>query len=164
LKNGKLTVAVPLGPEGPPPVQAAAEAIKKALTGETQPPADDEDGESVQAAHDAAAPNDRYAQAADYMDRLEHVMKEQDLWPGDMPAEEIEVKGAFGSENLAFEQWLGWVLIPRVREIVETRGDFPNGSAVAAYAVRAFDGYPNAGPVNDLLFSFDEFVNEMAKS
>jgi uncharacterized protein YqcC (DUF446 family) len=155
-----LVVRVKLGPEGPPPVAAVAAAIKAALGGDGVPAA------PAQAAADpwspAPPPADPYATADEFMTRLEAALREVELWPGEKPPGPLEVKGAFGSGNMAFEQWLAWVLVPRVRQIVAERGDFPNGSAVATYARRALDGVPGADRVVDVLYEFDTFVDRLA--
>ncbi len=101
---------------------------------------------------------DIYSVAAKFVRDLEASLKECDLWPGKKPPGEIEVRGAFGCENMAFNQWLAWVLISRVKEIVETRGEFPNGSNVAAYAVREWDGV-DYGRTVEVLSNFDDAIN-----
>jgi uncharacterized protein YqcC (DUF446 family) len=100
---------------------------------------------------------DRPQAALAYMSRLEDAMRRENLWPGDAPAGPIEVRGAFGCENMAFAQWLAWVLIPRVKEIVASGGSFPAGSQVGAYAVRELDG-ADAPEVIALLSEFDRFI------
>lgn len=167
LTGNMLTIGISPADEGPPPIQAIAAAIRAALgiapaaathdegaTADGSPP----DGEDSQ----PPSTGDRYQQAGQYMDQLEAVMRRENLWPGDEPDGELEVKGAFGSENMPFEHWLAWVLIPRVRAIIEEQGTFPGGSQVAAYAVRALDGHPSAGPVIDVLARFDQFVIDLA--
>lgn len=99
--------------------------------------------------------SDRYRFAARYMQKLETVMRDVGIWPGEPPAGPLEVKGAFGCENMSYAQWLAWVLIPRVREIVSERGTFPSGSQTAAYAIREFDGLPGGGDVHAVLYEFD---------
>jgi uncharacterized protein YqcC (DUF446 family) len=106
---------------------------------------------------------DPYELAEHYMVRLESVLRASGLWPGDNPDGPVEVKGAFGCENMPCEHWLAWVLIPRVRQIIAERGDFPDGSAVGAYAVRAFDGLPGAAEVIGLLSEFDDRINNLGK-
>ena len=98
---------------------------------------------------------DRYRFAARYMQKLETVMRDVGIWPGNPPEGPLEVKGAFGCESMSYAQWLAWVLIPRVREIVAERGEFPRGSETAAYSVRAFDGLPGWGDVHAVLYAFD---------
>lgn len=36
--------------------------------------------------------------------------------------------GAFGSNTMAFEQWLQFILIPRIQQIIHDKGEFPSGS------------------------------------
>lgn len=108
------------------------------------------------------SPDDPYLAAHALADRLESSMRDNEIWPGAPPPGPIQIKGAFGRENMAFEQWLAWVFLPRLRQIVAQRGDFPPGSQVAAYAVREFDGRPECQPATDVLIQIDELVNGLA--
>jgi uncharacterized protein YqcC (DUF446 family) len=105
--------------------------------------------------------SDSYVIAADHMNKLETELRSANLWPGEKPPGEIEVKGAFGGQNMAFEQWLAWILIPRVRQIIAERGAFPKNSSVAAYAVREMDTTPNADCVLRELSAFDRFIDSL---
>ncbi|MFI5377951.1 MAG: YqcC family protein [Tepidisphaerales bacterium] len=146
LADGVLTVKAPLVEGEPPPTEQLAAAIEAELDGAA-------DGQH-KTTHAST-----YERAGRYMDQLEAAMRAGAMWPGDPPPEPLEVKGAFGCENLAFTQWLAWVLLPRVREIVAEKGEFPDSSSVAAYAVREFDGVPEAGDVLKVLTAFDEMVD-----
>ena len=106
--------------------------------------------------------NDNYQKAADFMTQLEKTLRDADRWPGDKPAGEIEVRGAFGSENMSFMQWLAWVLIPRVRQIIAEKGKFPSASQIASFAIRELDGDPACGEIHDVLYEFDAFINSLA--
>jgi len=66
--------------------------------------------------------------------------------------------GAFGANTMAFEQWLQFVLLPRLRDIVTERGEFPQGSMLAAYAARTLDGDADSGRLQALLREVDELV------
>lgn len=61
----------------------------------------------------------------------------------------------FGGDTMAFSQWLQFILIPRVREIIETRGEFPPQSQVAVQAAREFDGLTETERLQSLLYEFD---------
>jgi uncharacterized protein YqcC (DUF446 family) len=95
--------------------------------------------------------------------RLEAVMRSAGIWPGKQPAGEIEVRGAFGCENMSFAQWLAWVLIPRLRDIVDERGEFPEGSMLGPYAIREFSGLPGEAEVHDVLYAIDELINGLQR-
>ena len=106
---------------------------------------------------------DVYARAGKYMDELEALMRKAGCWP-DVPAPEpLEIRGAFGAENMAFEQWLAWVLVPRVREIISERGVFPSSSEVGAYAVKALDGAPWGGDLVHVLSRFDWLISSRGR-
>ena len=66
--------------------------------------------------------------------------------------------GAFGENTMTFDQWMQFVLVPRLREIVRDREAFPSGSDLAAYAVRALDGDPDCYRFHDLLYAIDHLV------
>ncbi len=155
LEDGMLTVRASLAPSERPPVDAITGAIKAMLA--QAPAAKSDRGRQAQGAASANA----YDRAQRFMQELESAMRAAGLWPAEPPPEPLEVIGAFGCENMAFTQWLAWVLIPRVREIVAGNGRFPSDSAVAAYAVRELDGTAKAERVVELLTQFDEMVNKL---
>jgi len=76
-----------------------------------------------------------------------------------LPPERFENMGAFGSNTMTFDQWLQFILIPRIDEIVNERGDFPSGSMVGTYAIREFDGDPEGGTLQQLLYELDDLIN-----
>jgi uncharacterized protein YqcC (DUF446 family) len=62
-------------------------------------------------------------------------------------------------DTMAFSQWLQFIFVPRVREIIESRGQFPTRSMVGAQAVREFDSDPEASRLVDLLCEFDRLFD-----
>jgi uncharacterized protein YqcC (DUF446 family) len=104
-----------------------------------------------------------YRLALDHADRLERTLREGGLWPGAPPPGGFVVEGAFGSLSLAPEEWLAWVLIPRVRHIARDRGIFPPRSRTAPWAVRAFDGHPAQRTLIEVLGDLDEWIDGMGR-
>lgn len=92
---------------------------------------------------------------------IEAEMKRINMWDNTpLPLEKFNFTQAFGMDTMAFSQWIQFILIPRVRQILETKGEFPNGSMVAVQAMREFDGYDEAGKLLSLLREFDELFNQ----
>ncbi len=91
---------------------------------------------------------------------LEEEMKRSGYWSqGDLSEEAYHFRQAFAMDTMAFPQWLQFILIPRVDEILGKNGSFPTESMVAAQAVREFDGDDNAGQLVSLLSQFDALIN-----
>jgi uncharacterized protein YqcC (DUF446 family) len=77
-------------------------------------------------------------------------------WSDEAPTpEQLTNMGPFGMHTMAFEQWLQWVLVPRVHETISNHGTFPPSSQVSVFAVREYDGDPDAAHLVDLLQDFD---------
>lgn len=92
---------------------------------------------------------------------IEAELKHLNRWGKEpLPPERFENMGAFGSNTMAFEQWIQFVLLPRIREIVETHGEFPDESSLAPYAIRYFDGDTEADHLHELLYQLDKLINE----
>jgi uncharacterized protein YqcC (DUF446 family) len=70
-------------------------------------------------------------------------------------SEQYEFRQAFAMDTMAFSQWLQFIFVPRVKEIIAESGQFPAQSMVGAQAVREFDTQPNAGRLVELLSEFD---------
>ncbi len=108
---------------------------------------------------------DIYQLAARKADEIEDELKRLARWSQNpLPDEAFEDMGAFGSNTMSFENWLQFVLIPRIREIVEAKDDFPPGSHLAPYAIRYFDGDYDADPLRELLYQLDELINNKPTS
>ncbi len=92
---------------------------------------------------------------------IEAEMKRVGLWQSEpMAAEKYEFNQAFAMDTMTFTQWLQFVFIPRVKEIISAGGEFPRKSEVGAQAFREFVAYPSAGEVEteqllELLNGFD---------
>lgn len=81
-------------------------------------------------------------------------------WSASRPhPEDFVDMGPFGMKTLAPEQWLQFVLIPRVHDVVNGRGEFPAESSVSTWATRNFDGDPDAARLLTLLREFDALFN-----
>ena len=100
-----------------------------------------------------------YDGASEYADKIEQEMRRIGVWQETpLPEEAYQSTRAFCGDTMSFYQWLQFVLIPRVRNVVATRGTFPPKSQVGAYAVRELDGSDEAAELITLLSAFDHFV------
>jgi uncharacterized protein YqcC (DUF446 family) len=77
-----------------------------------------------------------------------------------LPPEKFENMGAFGCNTMSFEQWIQFVLLPRIHLIVRDKDSFPQGSMLGPYAIRVFDGDLESSRLHDLLYELDEIVNQ----
>jgi uncharacterized protein YqcC (DUF446 family) len=103
---------------------------------------------------------DIHQRAALKADEIEIELKRLGRWmKDDLPEEAFEDMGAFGSNTMSFEHWLQFVLIPRIREIIQEQSDFPSGSNLAPYAIRYFDGDYEADPLREILYQLDQLIN-----
>ena len=97
--------------------------------------------------------------AAGYADKIEQELRSLGASQSQPPPEKaFESQSAFFADTMSFYQWLEFVLVPRIREIVAKRGRFPSESQVGAYAVRELDGLDEASDLISLLSEFDGFI------
>ncbi|MBS1505723.1 MAG: YqcC family protein [Bacteroidetes bacterium] len=91
---------------------------------------------------------------------IETELKRLNRWSDQpLPEEKFENMGAFGAGAMSFEQWIQFVLIDTIREIVKEQAQFPDESNVGVYAVREFDGDAEASTLIKLLCELDELIN-----
>jgi uncharacterized protein YqcC (DUF446 family) len=102
----------------------------------------------------------RYAQAAQKISEIEAEMKRIGYWsPEPLPEEAYDFQQAFAMDTMAFSQWLQFILVPRVQQIIEQQGTFPSESMVGVQATREFDGDGNASQLVSLLSEFDDLFS-----
>jgi len=80
-----------------------------------------------------AVDDPRQQRAAAIADRIEAELRRRGRWSAAAidPARLVDM-GAFGQKTLAAEEWIQFVLVSRIREIVATSGAFPPTSEAAA--------------------------------
>jgi uncharacterized protein YqcC (DUF446 family) len=104
-----------------------------------------------------------YEQATTFADRIESELRTLSAWRDEpLPEAAYDSEQAFFADTMTFYQWLQFVLLPRVREIIEERGAFPPESSVGAYAVRELDGNDEAAGLITALCEFDSLIDGMA--
>jgi uncharacterized protein YqcC (DUF446 family) len=87
-------------------------------------------------------------------------MKKARLWQ-DQPLapEQYNFTRAFAMDTMSYNQWLQFVFVPRVTELLRTSGEFPSSSSAGTQAIREFDGWPEAQGLVTLLCEFDRIFN-----
>ncbi len=107
---------------------------------------------------------DIYESAANIAHEIETELKRLGRWMDNpLPEECYHDMGAFGSNTMSFEQWLQFILLPRIREIVSEKNDFPKGSNLATYAIRYFDGNTDSGLLQDILYTLDRLIQSQSQ-
>lgn len=97
-----------------------------------------------------------HAAVAAALDAVEAELRAAGFWQDEpLSPEAMNFREAFATDTMAFPQWLQFVFVPNVRHLVETEGDLPPASQVAAQAVRELDGVVEARALLDRLAEFD---------
>ena len=91
------------------------------------------------------------------LDEIVAEMKQIGLWQ-DEPLEpaQYDFRAAFALDTMAFNQWLQFIFVPRVGQILASQGTFPTRSQVGVQAIREFDTVPTAARLVELLCAFDD--------
>jgi len=104
--------------------------------------------------------SDIYKQAEEKAREIEDELRRLNRWSAEpLPPACFENMGEFGSNTMAFEQWIQFVLIPRIQEIVSSRGEFPENSSLSVYAIRIFNGDTRADYLTELLSQLDNLIH-----
>lgn len=101
-------------------------------------------------------------EAADLLIAIEIEMRRAGLWESESPAPELLASPTpFCFDTLSCPQWLQWVFIPRMKEIIEADQQLPAECHIHPYAESAFE---EAGIKAEQLLTaiqqFDEMCNE----
>lgn len=91
------------------------------------------------------------------IDDIESEMKSSGAWSNKaLDPVLLEDMGPFGNNTMPFENWLQFVFIPAVKDIIKNNDEFPETSQVGNYAVYAFDAQPAYQNLTYLLGEFDD--------
>ena len=88
---------------------------------------------------------------------IELEMKRIGYWRTEpLPEIAYQFHQAFAVDTMTFTQWLQFILIPRVHQVLDENGVFPTSSMVGTQGLREFDGNERASRLVDLLLEFDQ--------
>jgi uncharacterized protein YqcC (DUF446 family) len=91
--------------------------------------------------------------------QIEAEMRSIGMWSDVAPsADKFQSRVAFFGDTMSFDQWLQFVFLPRVHEVLDGKSPAPASSSVGAYAVREFDGMDAANRLTGLLSEFDRLI------
>lgn len=83
-------------------------------------------------------------------------MKQIGFWQDEpLQPEQYDFRSAFAMDTMSFSQWVQFIFVPRVGQILESQGTFPTRSQVGVQAIREYDGVPEAAHLVELLCAFD---------
>lgn len=70
-------------------------------------------------------------QVADVVLSIEAEMRHLGIWQGVSPSvEALASAQPFCFDTLAFQEWLQWIFLPRIKQIIEQGSDLPRQSAI----------------------------------
>jgi uncharacterized protein YqcC (DUF446 family) len=78
---------------------------------------------------------DHYCQLASLLQVVEKELRAMQLWEEQMPsAETLASDQPFALDKLSFNQWLQFIFLPKMTEIVETASELPESCSTAPMA------------------------------
>lgn len=76
---------------------------------------------------------------AERLTDLESLMRELSLWSALSPTEAaLASRQPFAVDTLAFEEWLQFIFLPRMQQLLESSGELPTASGIAPMAEEYF--------------------------
>lgn len=107
---------------------------------------------------------DPYYHVADLLLEIEAEMRRIQLWESEAPpAEDLESLQPFCYDTLEFHQWIQWVMIPRMKEILEAGMPLPSSSDIHPLAEYQFANLEQqTDNLTELLAQFDRIITHYA--
>ncbi|WP_322980374.1 YqcC family protein [Pseudomonas sp. C11] len=104
--------------------------------------------------------DERASQVADQLLLIERELRQLGWWQSEAPsAEALASQTPFCVDTLAFEQWLQWILLPRMKVLLESAAPLPAVSGIKAMAEMAYREQPvNVRGLLDVLGEFDRVL------
>jgi len=96
-------------------------------------------------------------QLADLLLQIEAELRRLELWEGTMPAPKAMMSTTpFCADTLYFNQWLQWLFVPRMKEILEQSLPLPQQCDIHTYVEQQCKG--DCAALLKLIKRFDELV------
>jgi uncharacterized protein YqcC (DUF446 family) len=100
---------------------------------------------------------------ADHLLLIERELRVQGWWAAAPPsAEALASVEPFSVDTLAFEEWLQWIFLPRMKAIIESGQTLPSVSGIRPMGEMVYSGSTKAKGLLVLLGEFDELIGPAA--
>ncbi len=102
-----------------------------------------------------------YGEVPELLQRLESELRRLGWWSPQAPSPEaLASTRPFHVDTLAFEEWLQWILLPRLRALMDRGAPLPGASAMAPMGEVAWRHCATeAAPVIELLSRLDQALS-----
>lgn len=91
---------------------------------------------------------------------IERELRLQNWWSEQPPmSEALASQQPFCVDTLAFEQWLQWIFLPRMKQLLESAAALPTASGIQPMAEQVYQGeMERARELIRLLGEFDQLI------
>jgi len=102
----------------------------------------------------------RVADLADQLLLIERELRMQGWWASQAPdSQALSSQVPFCVDTLAFEQWLQWIFLPRMKHMLESAAPLPTVSGIQPMAEQVYGGQlVKARELIRLLGEFDQLI------
>ena len=103
----------------------------------------------------------RHLEVASLLIDLEAVLRTLRLWSKEIPDEEsLTSSMPFAADKLTFTQWLQFIFIPKMYQLIDEQMQLPEHSSIGEMAELYFSGQSQTGkPVIEILEAIDNVLN-----
>jgi uncharacterized protein YqcC (DUF446 family) len=100
-----------------------------------------------------------YEASLTFLVKLEQQLKLLGLWSLTPPSTiALASTAPFACDTLAFEQWLQFIFIPKMQQLIDTQSSLPSQMAIAPMAQQVWQALPERQEIIALLDQFDQLL------
>lgn len=101
-----------------------------------------------------------YLTSKNHLIKLEQMLKQCSLWSNNVPSKSAMASSApFACDAMAFEQWLQFIFIPKMYELIEFQQPLPTNMAIAPMAEHVWQGRGDYAELIRHLHDFDTLLS-----
>lgn len=105
--------------------------------------------------------NDPLNTMADLLLELERELRAQGLWADEPPApEHLSSTTPFAADLLDLEQWLQWIFVPTIKQMIEAGADLPEVCNIHPYAEECLKEMAEAERLLSILSKIDRHITD----
>lgn len=102
---------------------------------------------------------DKYRHSQRLLDKLETVMREAQLWETESPdPAALASTEPFAIDTLTCSQWLQWIFIPRMKQLVALNAPLPTQFEISPYVEEAMKAQLGSMAVLSVTREFDHLL------